>query len=60
VKNRDLWERLLELTSRHEVEWAWTRGHAGHPENELVDSLALEARRTGRGTESTTKAAQPT
>lgn len=60
VKNRDLWERLLELTSRHEIEWAWTRGHAGHPENELVDSLALEARRTGRGTESTTKAAQPT
>jgi ribonuclease HI len=49
VKNQDLWERLLELTSMHEVEWSWTRGHAGHRENELVDSMALEARRTGRG-----------
>lgn len=43
VKNRDLWERLLELTSRHEVEWAWTRGHAGHPENERADALARQA-----------------
>jgi len=50
VKNRDLWERLLELTSVHDVEWSWTRGHAGQPENELVDALALAARRTGRGT----------
>ncbi|HZW28191.1 MAG TPA: ribonuclease HI [Trueperaceae bacterium] len=53
VKNRDLWERLLELTAEHEVEWSWTRGHAGHRENELVDRLALEARRTGRGTAAT-------
>ena len=49
VKNRDLWERLLELASLHEIRWEWTRGHSGHPENELVDRLALEARRTGRG-----------
>ena len=50
VKNRDLWEKLLELEKRHEVEWAWTRGHAGHAENETVDRMALTARRTRRGT----------
>ncbi len=50
VKNRDLWEELLELEKRHRVSWSWTRGHAGHPENEAVDALALAARRTrGRG-----------
>jgi ribonuclease HI len=49
VKNQDLWRRLLELTKDHEVTWAWTRGHAGHAENERVDELALEARKTGRG-----------
>ena len=50
VKNRDLWEQLLELEKRHEVEWAWTKGHAGHSENETVDRMALAARRTRRGT----------
>ncbi|MEX2501218.1 MAG: ribonuclease HI [Trueperaceae bacterium] len=45
VKNRDLWEELLKLTERHDVEWAWTRGHAGHEENETVDRLALDARK---------------
>ncbi len=50
VKNRDLWEELLELEKRHEVEWSWTRGHAGHAENETVDGMALAARRTRRGT----------
>lgn len=49
VKNRDLWESLLELTASHEVEWSWTRGHAGHRENELVDSLALAARKSRKG-----------
>lgn len=43
VLNRDLWERLLELTSRHQVEWIWVRGHAGHPENERCDALARQA-----------------
>ncbi|HEY5896761.1 MAG TPA: ribonuclease HI [Burkholderiales bacterium] len=40
VKNIDLWQRLDELASRHEVEWHWVRGHAGHPENERADALA--------------------
>ena len=49
VKNRDLWETLLELTARHKVSWGWTRGHSGHSENEMVDSLALNARKARRG-----------
>jgi ribonuclease HI len=40
VKNEDLWRRLDELASRHEVEWHWVRGHSGHPENERADALA--------------------
>jgi ribonuclease HI len=40
VKNRDLWERLDELAARHDVEWHWVRGHAGHPEIERADALA--------------------
>jgi ribonuclease HI len=48
VKNQDLWRRLLELASVHDLHWVWTRGHAGHEENERVDALALAARRTGQ------------
>ncbi len=43
--NSDLWQRLLELCQRHEVEVVWVRSHAGHPENERCDRLALEAAR---------------
>lgn len=45
VKNRDLWETLLTLAEYHDVDWRWTKGHDGHPENEHVDRLALAARR---------------
>lgn len=41
--NPDLWERLLKLCSYHEVEFQWVRGHAGHPENERCDQLAVLA-----------------
>lgn len=44
VKNDDLWRRLDELAGRHEVRFHWIRGHAGHPENERADRLAVEAR----------------
>lgn len=40
VANRDLWERLLDLTEKHQVEWVWVKGHAGHAENERCDELA--------------------
>ena len=42
VKNDDLWKRLDEAQSRHEVTWEWVKGHAGHPENERADELARE------------------
>ena len=43
VLNRDLWERLLELSRHHRIEWAWIKGHNGHPENERCDDLARKA-----------------
>lgn len=47
VANRDLWERLLEVSGPHQVEWCWVRGHAGHPENERCDALARAAIKAG-------------
>ena len=40
VKNQDLWMRLDEALKRHDIEWRWVKGHAGHPENERADELA--------------------
>jgi len=40
VKNQDLWMRLDDALSGHEVEWHWVKGHSGHPENERCDELA--------------------
>ena len=40
VKNAELWRRLDEAKSRHEVAWEWVKGHAGNPENERADELA--------------------
>lgn len=40
--NPDLWERLLELCDIHKVTINWVKGHAGHPENERCDRLAVE------------------
>ena len=42
-KNRDLWERFLEIYPRHRVQFKWIRGHNSHPENERCDQLAVEA-----------------
>ncbi len=41
VKNRELWERLLIQATRHKLNWNWIKGHAGHPENERCDELAV-------------------
>ena len=43
VKNVDLWKRLLEARSKHEVEFIWVKGHAGHEQNERCDYLATTA-----------------
>ena len=40
--NVDLWEKLLDLIKTHEVTIDWVKGHAGHPENERCDKLAVE------------------
>ena len=41
--NPDLWQTLLELCARHQVQFRWVRGHAGNPENERCDHLAVQA-----------------
>ena len=41
VKNADLWQELLAATAQHRIEWRWVKGHAGDPDNERVDVLAL-------------------
>ena len=43
VKNRELWERMLEAAKDHELTFHWVKGHAGHPENERCDRLATAA-----------------
>jgi ribonuclease HI len=43
AENSDLWGELLNLLDRHEVEFHWVRGHAGTPENERCDQLAIQA-----------------
>lgn len=40
VKNKDLWQDLLEAEKRHQVTWKWVKGHAGHEGNERADELA--------------------
>ena len=43
VKNAELWHELIAAAARHEVEWVWVKGHAGHPDNERADKLASDA-----------------
>lgn len=43
VKNVELWQRLDELCSRHEIVFEHVKGHSGHEENERVDRLAVAA-----------------
>lgn len=41
--NSDLWDKLLVLLDKHRVDFVWLKGHAGHPQNELCDVLAVAA-----------------
>lgn len=43
VKNVDLWQKLDELISKHEIRWVWVKGHNGNEDNERVDELARNA-----------------
>src|SRR5690606_25097740 len=42
-KNKDLWLRYLDAARPHNVRFVWVKGHAGHPENERCDQLAVAA-----------------
>jgi ribonuclease HI len=43
IENEDLWRALADAARRHDVEWHWVRGHAGHPQNEYANHLATRA-----------------
>ena len=43
AKNPDLWQELLDLCQKHEVSFVWVKGHAGIPENERCDAIAVAA-----------------
>jgi ribonuclease HI len=45
VENQELWQRLYDLTKKHQVEWKWVKGHATNAMNNRVDELANEARK---------------
>jgi len=45
VENVELWKELVEVARGHAVEWRWIRGHAGHPQNEYANDLAVRAAR---------------
>ena len=40
--NPELWEELLQLCDKHTVTINWIKGHAGHPENERCDEMAVK------------------
>ena len=46
-KNHDLWSRFDALAPSFELSFTWVKGHAGHPENERCDALAVRAYREG-------------
>ncbi|MBK8373530.1 ribonuclease HI [Sphingorhabdus sp.] len=49
VRNADLWHDLIEAAARHQIEWIWVKGHAGHVENERADRLASAAAEAAAG-----------
>jgi ribonuclease HI len=51
IENLHLWQNLVDAARRHDVQWTWVRGHAGHPKNEYADHLAVDAAREQRTSE---------
>ena len=45
IENLELWQALVAAAERHDVQFTWVRGHAGHPKNEYADELAVKAAR---------------
>ena len=46
IENLALWQELVDAATPHRVQWQWVRGHAGHPQNEYANDLAVDAART--------------
>ncbi len=51
IENLELWQALVASAKLHEVQWAWVRGHRGHPKNEYADHLAVTAAREQKTSE---------
>ena len=43
IENLALWKELVDAATPHAVQWQWVRGHAGHPQNEYANDLAVDA-----------------
>jgi len=52
-KNVDLWQRFIPVFKKHKVKFKWIKGHAGHPENERCDQLAVQSAEGGKLLEDT-------
>ena len=52
AQNPDLWARALELAEKHTITYVWVKGHAGHPENERCDQLAVAQSKAHGGRQS--------
>jgi ribonuclease HI len=46
IENLELWQQLVDAAAPHRVQWQWVRGHAGHPQNEYANDLAVSAARS--------------
>ena len=51
--NPDLWAQALEQEARHKITYVWVKGHAGHPENERCDQLAVAQSKAHGGRQGT-------
>ena len=51
--NPDLWVQALEQEARHKITYVWVKGHAGHPENERCDQLAVAQSKAHGGRQGT-------
>jgi len=51
IENLALWQELVGEAAPHRVQWQWVRGHAGHPQNEYANDLAVQAARTQQGSD---------
>lgn len=43
IENLELWQTLWRSLPRHDAQFTWVRGHAGHPKNEYANDLAIRA-----------------